>query len=155
MRTRRQFISDCSAAMTVLAVAPLGSFAGPATFTRNFRPLETLSYADLAAQVNTSFHVCISPGKLVELTLIKIPLARPTPVRPGKPLPGDAGHEKFSLIFSGSKETVLAPAIHPFQHAQLGRFEMHIGQIGTTDGETVRYEAGFNRPAPAAFAAST
>ena len=59
MKSRRQFIFDCSAAMTALAVAPLTSIAETATSTRNFRPLETLSYAELAAQVNTAFHVWV------------------------------------------------------------------------------------------------
>ena len=155
MKSRRQFISDCSAALTVLAVAPLSSFAGPAISRRNSRPLETLSYAELAAQINTAFHVWVSPGQVVELTLLKTPVARPTPARPGKPLPGDAGHEKFSLIFSGPKDDLLAPAIHQFEHAELGRFEMFIGQIGTLAAGSVRYEASFNRPAPGAFACST
>ena len=143
--------------MTALAVAPLTSIAETATSTRNFRPLETLSYAELAAQVNTAFHVWVSPGQVVELKLLKAPLARPTPVRPGQPLPGDAGYEKFSLIFSGANDVMVASSIHRFEHDHLGRFEMFIGQIGMPKSDTVRYEAGFNRPASAAasFAQTT
>jgi hypothetical protein len=91
----------------------------------------------------------------VELKLLKAPVAPPTPARPGHRPPGDAGNEKFSLIFSGPKEALLASAIHQFEHRHLGRFEMYIGQIGARDTDGVRYEAVFNQPAPAASTRAT
>jgi hypothetical protein len=72
-------------------------------------------------------------------------------VRAGHRLPGDAGYEKFSLIFSGPKEKLIPPAIYRFEHEQLGGFDMYIGQIGPRDMDRVRYETVFNRPSfPAA-----
>ncbi len=108
-----------------------------------------MDYALLARQVNTLFQVCSSSGRMVELTLFKAILAPPTPIIPGKCLPGDAGFEKFSLIFRGPKDELIESAIQQFEHGQLGRFDMYIGQIGVPDSESVRYETVFNRPAPA------
>ena len=87
---------------------------------------------------------------MVELKLLKAPVAVSTPVTPGRRLPGDAGYEKFSLIFSGPKKEFIEPAIYRFEHAQLGRFDMYIGQIGPRDADSVRYETVFNRPASTA-----
>jgi len=150
MYPRRKFIFNCSAVAAGLAVAPVSSFSRPATTSGGFPSLAQMSYPVLAAQVNTVFRVRSSPRQVVELRLLKAPLSRPTPIRPGRRSPGDAGYEKFSLIFSGPKAALLASAIHWFEHEQLGRFEMFIGQIGPRDTDRVRYEAGFNRPAPGA-----
>ena len=148
MSSRRKFMFDCAAVTAAIVVAPLRSFSRPAVSTGDWQSLKQMSYPLLAGQVNTLFRVRVSPHQVVNLKLLKAPLARPTPVRPGKPLPGDAGYEKFSLIFSGPKEVVLASAIHRLEHDQLGRFEMHLSQIGRPEADSVRYEAGFNRPAP-------
>jgi len=152
MRSRRHFIFDSSAVLAVLAVAPWSALGQPAGATGGFQALAQMNYAVLARQVGTRFRVRVSPRQMVSLKLLKAPLARPTPVRPGKPLPGDAGYEKFSLIFSGPNEVLLAAAIHPFEHAALGRFEMFISPVGTPQADGVRYQAGFNRPAPTASA---
>lgn len=148
MSSRRQFMFTGSAFLAAFAVAPVSSFSQASISPGGVQSLEQMSYAVLARQVGTGFRVRISSREVVRLTLLKAPLAQPTPTRPGKPLPGDAGYEKFSLIFSGPKDALLASAIHPFEHDQLGRFEMFIGQIGRPDADRVRYEAGFNRPAP-------
>jgi hypothetical protein len=141
--------------MAALAVVPLHSACQLAQLRGDSQSLGQLSYASLAGQVNTLFWVRLSPRRVVELKLLKAPVAPPTPVRPGRPLPGDAGNEKFSLIFSGPKEALLASAIHQFEHRHLGRFEIYIGRIGTLDADRVRYEAVFNQPTPAASARTT
>ena len=143
--------------MAALAVVPVSGFARPAAPGRPLRSLAQISYADFASQINTAFRVCVAPGNFVELTLLKAPLAPTTPIVPGRRLPGDADHEKFSLILRGRTDVPLACGIHPFEHAQLGRFEMHIGPIGTAEVDGVRYQAGFNRPPTAApnFPSST
>jgi hypothetical protein len=155
MSTRRKFLRDCSTVVAALALAPLSSLGRSVLAGGNFQSLEQMSYLVLAGQINTLFRVRVSPRQVVELKLLKAPLARATPSVPGRRAAGDAGNEKFSLIFSGPKETLLASAIHRFEHRQLGRFEMYIGQVGTQDATSVRYEAGFNRPAPAASSGMT
>jgi hypothetical protein len=155
MSTRRKFLFDCSTAMAALALVPLHSAGQLAQPCGGFQSLGKLSYPSLAGQVNTLFRVRLSVGQVVELKLLKAPVAPPTPARPGHRPPGDAGNEKFSLIFSGPKEALLASAIHQFEHRHLGRFEMYIGQIGARDTDGVRYEAVFNQPAPAASTRAT
>jgi hypothetical protein len=144
--TRRQFLYDCSAAMAVLAACPISGLAGRAN-TGKFRSLTQITYSQLAAQIHTPFRVYAPSGRVVELTLLKAPLAAPSPLVLGRRPPGDAGNEKFSLIFSGPRDELLSDAIHPFEHDQLGRFNMYIGQIGTRDPKRVRYQSVFNRPA--------
>ena len=149
MNSRRQFIFDCSAFVAVFAVAPLSPLNRPVNSVGSFRSLEEMSYPMLADQLNTTFEVRVSALQVVKLKLLKAPLAQSTPIRPGRRLPGDDGHEKFSLIFSGPADQVLPSAIHRFEHEALGRFEMFISQIGRPLADDVRYEAGFNRPVPA------
>jgi len=117
--------------------------------------LGQLRYESLAGQVNTLFRVRLSPRQVVKLKLLKARVTPPTPALPGRRPPGDAGNEKFSLIFSGPREELLASAIHQFEHRHLGRFEMYIGQIGAPDTDNVRYEAVFNCPAPGTLTRTT
>ena len=132
--------------MAALALAPMFSVRASAATATEFQPLERMGYSALAGQVNTQFRVRLSPRRVVELTLLKVPLAPTAPIKPDRRPPADAGNEKFSLIFSGPKDALLPPAIHRFEHDQLGRLEMYIGQIGMPDTERVRYEAVFNLP---------
>lgn len=144
--TRRRFIYDCSAATVVMGVFPISAFSMTDNAGRNFRSLAQIGYLQLAAQIHTSFRVHASSGSVVELRLLKALLTTPSPVVPGRRPPGDAGNEKFSLIFSGPRDELLPAAIHPFEHDHLGSFNMYIGQIGTRDLERVRYQSVFNRP---------
>lgn len=146
MTTRRRFLCSCSTAIVAVSAFPLGVFGENANARTHFRSLEQISYPLLAAQINTVFRVHHAPGRVIELTLLKAPLAAPSPIVPGRRPPADAGNEKFSLIFSGSREELLTAAIHPFEHDQLGEFEMYVGQIGTLDPVRVRYQSVFNRP---------
>ena len=134
--------------MAALAVTPISSLAALTGSTASPKPL---SYATLAAQVNTVFRVRTDSGQVVRLTLLKAPLAPPTPVKPGGPTPGDAGHEKFSLIFGAPRNVKLASAIHSVEHDQLGRMEFYLGEIGLRDSGSLRYEAVFNCPQSASF----
>jgi len=91
------------------------------------------------------FKVRLTDGQTANLTLLKAPLAPARRTIGGKP-PGDLHNEKFSLIFSGPKDVLLASAIHELEHQNLGRLEMHLGQIGTLATDGLRYEAVFNQP---------
>jgi hypothetical protein len=150
--TRRKFLFDFSTAVATVALVPMSAVRVSAHSAGSFQSLDQISYSALAGQINTRFRVRLSPLRMVELKLLKAPLAPATPVAPGRRLPGDAGNEKFSLIFSGSKEELIQPAIYRFEHERLGAFDMYIGQIGTRETDCVRYETVFNRPAFAASA---
>lgn len=155
MSTRRKFLCDCSAgiaAVTLFSFESAGQLFQP---RGDVSSLGQLSYGSLAGQLNTPFRVRLSPREVVELTLLKALVTPSTPLRPGHRPPVDAGNERFSLIFSGPKEVLLASAIHQFEHRHLGRFEMYIGQIGAPDTDSVRYEAVFNQPAPSACTRAT
>ena len=145
MSTRRKFLLDCSAAVAGLALVPVSPVAVATMAGGDLPTLEQLRYPVLAGQINTLFRIRLSE-RVVQLRLLKAPLARPTPVTPGRRPPGDAGNEKFSLIFSGPKDALLPSAIHQFEHRHLGRFEMYIGRIGSPEADSVRYEAVFNKP---------
>lgn len=155
MTPRRKFLFDCSSAIAVLALIPLGS-VGAVAVTAEARPASRrLNYAVLAGQVNTLFQARLSPQQSVGLKLLQARRAPSAPAAPGRRPPADAGNEKFSLIFSGPKDALLDSAIHQFEHPQLGRFEMHIGQIGRPDADSVRYEAVFNQPAAMSSSSSS
>lgn len=148
MNTRRKFLFDCSAAVATLALVPIDSIGAPAPFVLG-RSVGQVSYATFAAQVNTIFRVQLQPGQVAKLKLLKAPQALPVRVLAGSRLPADAGNERFSLIFSGPMDSPLASAIYQFEHDELGQFEIYIGEIGQRDGTGIRYEAVFNRSAPA------
>jgi hypothetical protein len=144
--TRRQFLYHGSAAIAVMTVFPAIVSGKSANAADNFCSLDRISYSQLAAQINTAFRVHAPSGRIVELRLLKAPLDAPSPVVPGRRLLGDFGNEKFSLIFTGRRDESLQDAIHFFEHDQLGRFDMYIGQIGARNLEQIRYQSIFNRP---------
>lgn len=151
MSTRRQFLRDCSAALAGLVVVPIMPLAAPAATAGEKRAPNPMSYAALAAQVNTLFRVRLDTGKQVTLKLLKARLTPTKPLRAGSRPPADAGNEKFSLLFSGPKDELLPEAIHRIEHDVLGKLDLYLGRIGTPDEASVRYEAVFNlAPASAA-----
>ena len=150
MNTRRKFLFDCSAAVVTIALVPIASTGASATSAAD-RSIGQISHATFAGQINTIFRVQLPSGQVVALKLLKAPLATPAYLRPGSCQPVDADNEKFSLIFSGPLDCPLESAIHQFEHDELGRFEMHIGEFGQRDTTDIRYEAVFNQRAPTAL----
>ena len=129
MRSRRKFVLDCTTALAALATAPMGLALAERESAAAQSPV-SLDYAAFAGQINTLFRVPLASGQVVDLRLIKAKLAPRRALPPSRRPPPDAENEKFSLIFSGPQTVPLASAIHPFEHRRLGRFEMHIGEIG-------------------------
>jgi hypothetical protein len=148
--TRRQFLYKGSAAMAVMVVFPPIAFSKTSNACGNFRSLAQIPYSQLAAQIQTPFRAYAPSGRLVNLTLLKAPLKALSPIAPGRRPPMDAGNEKFSLVFSGPRDELLPAAIHLFEHDELGRFDMYIGQVGLWNADQVRYQSVFNRPMPEA-----
>lgn len=144
MVSRRTFFSHCCRATALLALPPLSLSWRKAEAAQFPGPL---NFARFAAQLNGVFRVRLDSGKVVALQLVKAQLAAPPRLVPRRRPPADAAYEKFSLVFTGPEETPLASAIHTFEHPQLGRFDMHIGEIGVRENAHVRYEAIFNQPA--------
>ncbi len=145
MSTRREFIARSSTLAAALAVLPMGALAR--AFGLGPRAVSTsqVSFSEFAGQVNTTFRVYATPTRVVELKLVEASL---DPQRPqsGRRPPLDADYEKFSLIFSGPRSELLEQRILPFEHDQLGRFDMVALPIFTRKPDQQNYQAVFNRP---------
>lgn len=94
--------------------------------------LEELTVADFAAHVGERFAIATA-GEPIELVLES---AESVAERPG-------GRDPFSLIFHGPVEPLLAQAIYPLEHAELGVLEIFVVPIAR-DGERATYEAVFS-----------
>lgn len=68
------------------------------------------------------------------------------PLKPGRRPPPDAANERFSLIFSGSKDELLEQNTYPCEHQALGRFDIFIVPIFRRNPAKMDYEAVVNRP---------
>jgi hypothetical protein len=103
-------------------------------------PLETLTLATFTGLLQTQFRAFINPSTDVPLELAQ---ALPAPVAAKGSLNGQR-YESFSLIFHGPESPLLQQGTRPFEHDQLGRFELFIVPIGRENG-VIKYEAVFNR----------
>ena len=141
MPTRRQFLLSCSALTAAASAAP--TFALSAPFRSGAIALEQISFQDFAGMVNTAFRVN-AESRTVELRLV---VAKPgaAPMFAGAHT-GDAGNEKFSLLFSGPAGEPLSQDTHHFEHQRIGRFQMFIVPVGPGELGSRYYEAVFNRP---------
>jgi hypothetical protein len=145
MSTRRKFLLDCSAvSLTALAAPPtlLAGTAGPSLWRRS---LDDISCEAFASQLRTKFRVFNARGRFIEVTLDRVKVRPDPPVQPGKAPPKDAGHEKFSLFFSGRRDEMLPQETRPFEHEILGRFDCFIVPIHTRDSRRINYEMVCNR----------
>ncbi len=109
-------------------------------------PLDDLSFAAIAKQLNTRFRVETAPGAHVDMELIEAELA-PEMVWPAGPKGAEnVRYERFSLVFTGPREPALEQRIYAFEHDGIGRFEIFITPILSRDQTRIYYEAVFNRP---------
>jgi len=92
-----------------------------------------LTYEVFAQNVKTKFHIPIADTEGLELELTEVSEPKRTP-----------GQEQFSLFFRGPLETFLGQGIRPFEHTQMGQFDLFIVPIAKGD-EGYAYEAVFNR----------
>lgn len=147
MSTRRQFLCHCATLAAGALIVPAGTMARTTPFSMKHIPLHELSYATLAAQVNTAFRVHKAVGGTVTLELLEAKLAAED-LRPvGGPPASPPAFERFSLLFRGPRDQLLEQRIHSFEHGSIGRFEMFIVPVASREKNGVCYEAIFNRPA--------
>ena len=92
--------------------------------------LDSLTYEEYAAQLNTNFQLT-EIG--IDLELVEVPAKVVTPQQ-----------EMFSLIFRGPKDRFLEQNIYQMRHEKLGDGALFIVPLAL-DAEGYRYEAGFNR----------
>ena len=94
--------------------------------------LSTLSYQELAAQVNTKFRLAETPEPL-EIELIEATEPEITPRQ-----------EMFSLFFQGPKDFLLPQRTYQLTHEILGDGALFLVPVGQTEAG-YKYEAVFNR----------
>jgi len=94
--------------------------------------LEDLTLAMFEPLVGDTFAVDIGTGPPLDLVL--------TAATPAGDQPG--GRAPFSLVFDGPSQPLLAQAIYPLEHAELGTLEIFIVPLGRA-AEATRYEAVF------------
>ncbi len=109
--------------------------------------IDLLNFATFQALVKTRFCVEVAPTVMVELELIEAEItSERAQNRSSAPR-----HESFSLIFAGAAEDRLAQKTYRLRHEKIGLFDLFIVPIAA-EGETIRYQAVFNRlipPSPA------
>jgi hypothetical protein len=107
---------------------------------------QDITCSDLAGQLHTSFRIQTASGKTIKVTLAELILRPAEAPKPGQRPPQDAGNEKFSIVFSGSRSDLLKQNTYPFEHEALGRFELFIVPMNTRNPTKIDYEAVVNRP---------
>ena len=93
----------------------------------------SLTYETFTQHINTKFHVPVGESHRVELELAEISEHKKTP-----------RNEEFAIVFRGPKEMFLGQGMRPFEHDQMGNFELFIVPI-SHDDKGCYYEAVFNR----------
>ena len=147
MTNRRRFLADCAAAAATVALVPLSAGAmGPEEVALDAIPLSAF-----AASQGSVFWLLTGGGSPVplELTAVVTPSARSRPSVHGH---GDAGNEKFTLMFQGSAEAAIEHGVHRMQQRRLGSFSLFLAPVFSRNSAEPCYEAVFNRPARAGAA---
>lgn len=146
MPTRRKFLFDCSAVITAALTAPGVVMADSAMPSPMVRRAGEIPRAAFASQVNTCFRIHTDAGRAIKVTLAEVKIRPEKPPKAGKrPLP-DAGNEKFSLVFSGSRADLIQQDTYRLAHETLGRFDLFIVPIYTRNPAKIDYQAVINRP---------
>jgi len=114
-------------------------------FGRN-RDLHEISGADFARHLNTSFYIEGDSGRTVETKLAEVRKRQDKPVKAGRRPPPDAGNEKFSLFFSGSRSELVGQGTHSLRHRTLGRFDVFMVPISTRNPAKIDYQVVVSRP---------
>ena len=92
-----------------------------------------LTYQAFSQNLNTKFQVPLDDSHRVELELAEISEHKKSP-----------GQEEFALLFRGARELFLGQGLRPFEHDQMGKFDLFIVPVRLNE-EGYYYEAVFNR----------
>lgn len=145
MPTRRKFLFDCSVLVTAALAAPGVVVADSALASGEIRR------SAFASQVNTRFRIQTKAGETIDITLDEVKTRPEKPRKAGKrPLP-DAGNEKFSLVFSGSRADLIPQDTYRLLHESLGCFDLFLVPIYTRNPAKIDYQAVINRPMTHSF----
>jgi hypothetical protein len=140
MKTRRQFLLDCSTLALASGLLPTALVSASVVSPS----LCAASFADFAALQGTSFAVSAPGVAAVRLKLIETKWL--TSRQPQAQLAADAQNEKFTLLFQGSNQTELTQNTYTFEHPELGRLDIFLVPVPVSGSENCHYAAVFNRP---------
>ena len=101
--------------------------------------LKDFTVDTFAGRVGERFRIKVDEATAVDAELVEAAAVQPTS---GVPVATPGGRTPFSIVFRGPQEPLLPQSIYPFEHAELGAFEIFIVPIGR-DADGVRYEAIF------------
>jgi hypothetical protein len=147
LSTRRQFLFAGCAVPLVALTAPARVLAETILLpARRPAAAADLGFESFARQLNTTFRIRADSGRSILVRLDEARLQPEQPVPPGRRPPGDAGSEKFSLIFTGRRGELLEQNTYRFEHEALGQFEFFIVPVFTRNPAKIDYEAVVNRP---------
>jgi hypothetical protein len=132
--------------MAASLASPAAVMAQSAAPFRKKRSLREISCSDLASQLNTPFRIETSTGRTVTVNLGQVKIRQERPLEPGRRPPPDAGNEKFSLFFTGSRSDLLTQNVYVVAHEKLGRFDLFLVPICTRNPAKIDYEAVVCRP---------
>lgn len=146
MPTRRKFLFDCSVLMTAALAAPGVVTADSAMPSWRVQSASEIPRSAFANQVNTCFRIQAKSGKAIQVTLAEVKIRPEKPPKAGKRALSDAGNEKFSLVFSGSRANLIQQDTYRLLHESLGRFDLFLVPISTRNPAKIDYQAVINRP---------
>jgi hypothetical protein len=132
--------------MAAALTAPTAVLAETAAPLWKKRSLHEISCSALAGQLNTPFRIEAESGRAIQVTLAEVRMRQEKPLKPGRRPPPDAGNEKFSLFFSGSRGDLLPQNTYSVAHGTLGRFDVFLVPICTRNPAKIDYQAVVSRP---------
>jgi hypothetical protein len=92
--------------------------------------------------LKSKFRVAIDSANYIEVELAEANVLT-YPVQPQSAAKGPM-LDSFSLVFHGPENHFLPQRVYPFEHDQIGRFELFIVPTGQKPG-FIQYQAIFNR----------
>ncbi|MGZ5435471.1 MAG: DUF6916 family protein [Pyrinomonadaceae bacterium] len=92
-----------------------------------------LTHEEFSKHLNTTFRIRLNNERTIDAKLIEVSERLVSPRQ-----------ERFSLVFLSSNEVLIQQGMAPFEHDQMGSFQLFIVPIGQ-DEEGISYEAVFNR----------
>jgi hypothetical protein len=107
----------------------------------NLLTSDQLKLETFSPWLKSKFRVALDSTNFIEVELASADAL----ANPGQPqAAGGSLQESFSLVFHGPDNRFLPQRMYPFEHDQIGRFELFIVPIGQKPG-FIQYQAIFNR----------
>ena len=92
-----------------------------------------LTHEEFSKHLNTTFRIRLNDERTIDVKLIDVSERLVSPRQ-----------ERFSIVFLSSNDVIIGQGIVPFEHDEMGAFNLFIVPIGR-DEQGTQYEAVFNR----------